>query len=491
MSKSDPLIPVLVGAAAVQQRIDDPAQAREPLALMIAALEQAADDAGSRDLLRRASSVCAPRGFWAYPDPCRLIAGHFGADGARTAVAEIGVLQTTLFGRAARDIAAGRADIVLVAGGEARYRSRSAMRRGVVEQFTQQDTSVAPDEVLRPARDVLHDLEIARGVAMPVQQYAMIENALRAANGQSFAAHRDEVAALWARFSSVAADNPDAWNRIATDAATIRGGDGNRMLALPYTILHTSQWNVDQASAFILTSTATARRLGVAEDRWIYPHAVVDSNLMLALSERRDLHRCAGFARAGERVEQLTGTAIAAAEHLELYSCFPSAVRLQMREMGIAGERQVTVTGGMTFAGGPLNNFMLQALARMTAILRADPGSRGAVTAVSGILTKQGVSLWSATPPARPFAFDDVSDATARDARSVPVVDGATGVATVATYTVLTPGDGGRLVALLDLPGGARTIAATTDSELVDYATRVELCGRRAEIDGDRLLRVQ
>ena len=46
-----------------------------------------------------------------------MLAERFGAAGARTEIAEIGVLQTALLGRAAADVAAGRADVVLVVGG--------------------------------------------------------------------------------------------------------------------------------------------------------------------------------------------------------------------------------------------------------------------------------------------------------------------------------------------------------------------------------------
>ena len=106
----DPRTPVLVGAGAVLQREEDPARALEPLELMVNALERAADDAGSRDLLARADSIRAPRGFWDYADPCRLLADRFGAKRAKTVVAEIGVLQTTLFGDAAQAIQAGEAD---------------------------------------------------------------------------------------------------------------------------------------------------------------------------------------------------------------------------------------------------------------------------------------------------------------------------------------------------------------------------------------------
>jgi acetyl-CoA C-acetyltransferase len=69
-----PRTPLLVGAAAVMQRLEDPTAAQEAGDLLIAACEAAADDAGSRDLLRAARSIAVPQGIWGYPDPGRLVA---------------------------------------------------------------------------------------------------------------------------------------------------------------------------------------------------------------------------------------------------------------------------------------------------------------------------------------------------------------------------------------------------------------------------------
>jgi acetyl-CoA C-acetyltransferase len=82
----NPRTPVLVGVGAVQQRLDDATQAKEPVELMIDALLRAEDDAGCRELLSSADAVMIPRGFWDYPDPGRLVAERFGA-AAKTTVA--------------------------------------------------------------------------------------------------------------------------------------------------------------------------------------------------------------------------------------------------------------------------------------------------------------------------------------------------------------------------------------------------------------------
>ena len=483
----DSRTPVLVGVGAVQQRLDDPRAALEPVELMIAALERAAVDAGSRELLARANSIRVPRGFWDYPDPGRIIAARFGATAAWTQVAEIGVLQTTLFGHAAEAIASGEEEVVLVVGGEAKYRSLRAQLTGVPAPLVLQ-SNVEPDSVLRPEREIWSALEADLGLMLPVTQYSIMETALRHAEGLSIEAHRREVARLWADFSRVAADNPYAWNRKSVSAEDITGArGGNRMLAFPYTKLHNSQWNVDQAAGLIFCSVAAARAAGVPESQWVFPLAVADANHMVPLSERAELHRSHGFRIAGRRALEIAGLGIGAVAHLELYSCFPVAVRVQARELSIPAGRRLTVTGGMAFAGGPLNNFVLQALVRMAEILRAARGSAGMVTAVSGMLTKQGVSLWSAQPPAEPFRFADVTREVARATKTVEVVGDYEGPASIAAYTVLYDGDAPvRAVLICDLSAGRRALAVTTDRQLAAAMIEREYCGRTVRIGQDR-----
>lgn len=484
LARLDPRTPVLVGAAAVEQRAATPDEAREPVDLMIDALARAADASAVRELLGRADSIRVPRGFWSYPDPGRIIADAFGARSARTELAELGILQTTLFGDAARAIQAGEAEVVLVAGGEARDRERVFARSGLAPGYRSQPAGTAADTVRAPGDDILHPLEIERGIAMPVQQYAMIENALRARDGLSVAEHRREVGELWARMSAVAAENPHAWSRRALSAEEIATpSQANRMLASPYAKLHNSQWNVDQAAGLILCSAAVARRAGVPEEGWIFPLAVAESNHMVPLSERVEIAACPGFRLTARAALDALGTSAADVPLLELYSCFPVAVRLQMREMGIAPGRDVTATGGMAFAGGPLNNFVLQAVARIVEEMRAGRGDVALVTAVSGMLTKQGVSLWGRRPPARGFRHDDVSAAVAAATPRARVESDYVGPARVATYTVLHEGgEPRRAVLLCDCPSGSRTIASVDDPSAARALDGVEVSGREVRI---------
>ena len=479
----DPRTPVLVGIGAVTEQVDDPREASEPLELMAVALERAAEDAGSKALLAAVDTIWTPRGFWTYSNPGRLLAERFGASDVRSIVAEIGILQTSILGRAARALAEGHGEVAMIVGGEARDRSSRLRRQGLEAPVTIQ-TDSQPDEVLRPAAEIMSRFEIDLGLFVPAIQYAMIDNALRYQERQSLADHRDELAALWGGFNRVAVANPDAWSRSPmSPEAIVSPDESNRMLSFPYTKSLVSQWNVNQSAGLILCTLEKAHRLGLDRRRFVYPLTVVDSEHMVTLSERRDLHRSLGFKHAGERALDYVGLSIDEVEHLELYSCFPAAVRVQQRELGVDLQRPVTKTGGMTFAGGPLNNFTIQSWAKMVETLRDDPGSMGLVTAVSGLLTKQGVSIFG-PEPARPFLFDSVTAATQADQATMIVEPDAEGRARVAGYTVIHAPDGATTVALVcDLDERRRTLCVVEDPELAEEGMRVELCGREVSLE--------
>jgi acetyl-CoA C-acetyltransferase len=206
---------------------------------------------------------------------------------------------------------------------------------------------------------------------------------------------------------------------------------------------------------------------------------------MLPLVHRSELHRCAAFRIAGRRAAELASLRLAQLAHLELYSCFPVAVRVQQRELGIPRQQPVTVTGGMAFAGGPLNNFVLQAAVRLAQRLRESPGASGMLNAVSGMLTKQGVSLWSSRPgPA--FEALDVSAEAERATARVEVAEGFRGRARVAGYTVLYEGDRPtQTVLLCDTGDSRRAVAVSEDPALARTAVTRELCGCELEIAAD------
>ena len=480
--------PVLVGIGTATRREDDFLHALEPMDLMQEAVNAAGVDSGCAATLPGVQAIAVPRGRWRYANPAGAIARAIGAANPHTVLASVGVLQQSLIGEACARIARGQAHTTLVAGADAGYRLLRAQIAGREPGERMRDDQ--PDEFLSPKDELRHAVEKRAGIKMPVALYAMLESAYRAKNGWSVAGHRDRLAELGARFSRVATDNPHAWQRKPVAAASIRdASERNPMQAFPYTRLHCSTWNVDQAAALLFCSAARAEALGVPRSRWIFPVASTESNHMVAVSARADLADCPGARIAGRAALAAGDISANDLDLVDLYSCFPIAVEAYAAALGLPHARELTITGGMAFAGGPYNNYVLQATCRAAELLRARRGRNALVSSVSGVLTKQGFGLWSIDAAPNGFVNADLSDAVAREQRVLEVDEDFSGAAAVAGYTVLHGrGQAPRALALVDTPGMRRALVESDDAALIDRLQEEEFVGRQVRVEHNRWL---
>lgn len=482
--------PVIVGVGFAQEHDDDPTRCAEAIELMVRAARSAAADAGSDDLLRRVESISVPQGLWQYRNPGALVAEALGCPQATSIISDLGVLQLTLLSDLCSAIAGGEQDVGLIVGGEAKYRELRAQVTGQPVAETVQGEEVARPQVHHASSDPFcSDLEAQRGLMSPAELFSIIESALRHQRGWSVDEHRDRVADLYREFSEIAAANPHAWRRQPVSAAEIRDPVGkNAMLAFPYTKLHCSQWNVNQAVALLVCSAAVAERLGVARERWIFPVSAAQSRHVVVLAQQRQLHSHRGTVLCGERALALADASLDDVAAAELYSCFPAAIQSFARDLGVEGRCAPTVTGAMSFAGGPFNHFSLYGVARMVEVLRSWKGERrfGLVSNLSGIFGKQGCALFSTEPNPNGYAFEDVTDAAAAQDPPVPIDAAYSGPATIAGYTVVYKrGEPSHAIAICDTPAGERTVARSDERALIEKMTQQEFCGRRVEIAPD------
>ena len=488
----DPRTPVLVGVGAAQHRAaagDDPSEGPEPAELMCRAAraalaDTALTDAGRGRLAATIVSVAVPVGTWSYADPARLVADDLGAAAASTIRVEIGVPQHTPVRVAAERILAGELDAAVVVGGEAKATQQRVVRAGGTPNEVDQGDVVA-DEVWTPQGEFMAPAEVEAGWWEPVDQYACIEQALGHAEGRTPEQLRDEVAGLWVAMNDVATHNPDAAFGEARSIEQLRApGPGNRPLALPYAKWHSTQWAVDQAGAMLLCSAALAAELDIDPGRWLFPHVLLESSFARSLSRRAELHRWPAMRVLGDAAAAHLGQPLAEVRHTEVYSCFPSAVRVQQRELALALDVAPTVTGGMAFAGGPFNNFTYQATAAVAARLREDPGSLGMVTTVSGLLTKPALAVWSTRPPGDGTLIEDLAPAADAATGTVDSTAHHVGEGVVATFTVTYDGTTpARALVLADLPDGSRWVGSSDDPALISTATGAGLIGSTFRID--------
>jgi acetyl-CoA C-acetyltransferase len=483
-------IPVIAGVGQILQRLEDPREAAEPLELMLAALARAGEDAGAPKLLARADSIYVTRGAWRYGDPGRLIARRLGAAPGETVGTPYGGnFSQACVTDAARQIQAGRRGVVLVTGAEIGRSAGQAQRQGVALRET--EAPGAPDRKVAEDKAIFHEAELARGMNSASDVFAVIESAVRFARGESLQAHAERVAELWAGFSAVACGNPHAWIRKPYSAREIgQASPENPMISYPYTRLLNANSRVDMGAGLILCSLETARSAGVPDEKLVYLHAATEAGDSNFLSTRMDFHRSPAVRIAGSRALELAGRSLAQIDHFDLYSCFPSSVEVAAAELGIPESRALTVTGGLTFGGGPLNSYGLHAIARMAEVVRERRGEAGLVHGNGGWLAKHAIGIYGAEPPEQGFRYENLQKQVDVFPLREALVDWE-GPVTVEAYTVAHQKGEPRIAHAACLTeGGRRTWGTLKDLAVMDAMMREEFCGRRGRLDGRGGLRV-
>ncbi len=483
----DPRTPVIIGVGQTIQRTDDLETALDPTLLMCSAIGVATTDAGLRSVPQPQSLRVVNLLSWKYGDPAYLIAEHLGLTATETAYTTMGGQSPqSLVNATAAEIQTGALDIAILAGGEARRTRVRARQAG----FPLEWPTAPQDRVPRILGDEFvlnHQLELDRGVMMPVQIYPIFESAIRASAGRSPGAHLQLISELWSRFSEVAATNPYAWSRRAMTAEEIRTpSPSNRMVGLPYTKYMNSNNDVDMAAALIMCSAGKAAAMGVPRDRWVFVHAGADCHEHQFVSNRWSFAETPAIELGGRRTLELAGCTIDDVALIDLYSCFPAAVQLGAQSLGLTLDRQLTRTGGLSFAGGPWNNYVMHAIATLVADLRAEPAELGLVWANGGYATKHSFGVYSTEPPEHGFRHDHPqAEIDALPRRELAETADAAGPATIEAYTVMHSRDGAPETAISTclLADGRRAWGTSTDSGLVTAMCDGEWIGRRVHLD--------
>jgi acetyl-CoA C-acetyltransferase len=484
----DPRTPVIVGVGQLLDREGG----RAPTDLMIEAIGSAEADAGSAGLAATAQVIgVVPVISWRYHDPARLVAAGIGADPAvRWYPPMGGNTPQLLVNRAAVAIASGDAEVAIVCGGES-YRTRMTLRRaGDRPDWVEQGEDDTP--TLDESNDFKmgHPAELELGIVLPTQTYPMFENALRHRAGRTAPEQSGLIGELWAGFSRVAAANPYAVDRTiytAEEISTVT--EDNRIIGFPYTKHMVSNPDLDAASATILCSVERATALGIPRDRWVFPWSGTDGNDPY-LSERSSFTGSSAIRIAGSAALELAGVGIDDVAHIDLYSCFPSAVEIAALELGIGLDRQLTVYGGLCFAGGPWNNPVGHAIATMVGVLREDAGSVGFVTANGGNIQKHAFGVYSSRPGPANFRHSHPQFAIDNAEPTREVAVGHEGPVEVEAWTVMHERDTtmARAHAALLLPDGRRAWGATNDPDVMAAMEVDDFAGRAAHRSADGAL---
>src|ERR1700732_3796163 len=229
-------VPVIVGVGEIIDRPKEITARLEPLTLLVEALKRAAAGSGGRLLGEIGSLDIVNFLSWRYQNPAKQLSDRLGIQPAHAYYGPVGGESPIRYlHEAAQRIARGECSVAAVCGAEAQSTATKAERSGVELPWTP-----FAHDVPEPKRGAAFQkpMAVKLGVFRPITVYPFYEAASAAHWGQTPREAMAESGALWSTYSSVAAQNPNAWlkRRFAPDEITTPTPD-NRLIAWPYTKL--------------------------------------------------------------------------------------------------------------------------------------------------------------------------------------------------------------------------------------------------------------
>ena len=278
--------------------------------------------------------------------------------------------------------------------------------------------------------------------------------------------------------SRVAAANPYAWSGKAMSAADIvTPSETNRPVAHPYQKFMVAQIGVNQGAAVLMTHLEAARAMGVANDKLVYVWSGAGAHEPDDFLSRHRYDHAPAMEEALRRTLELNGVTTRDIDLFELYSCFPCVPKLARRVLGLPADAQLSVTGGLTFFGGPGNNYMTHAITAMVRALRAGQGRVGLLHGNGEYVTKHHAAIIATAPPKQQIRNEDRQAAVDAHYGPVPeLVEDYEGPCSIETHTVgyTRKGEPDRGVVIVRTPQGRRVVARVSEPQtlacLVDAA---------------------
>lgn len=460
-------VPVVVGAGQHTNRIDDALTSPDPFEMLETVTRAAASDASPR--------LPDPTHVWVvsslslrHDDPAGELARRLGTTVANARYSGVGgAMPQWLVNRAAELVLSGARPVVVIAGAEALATRRRAKRAGVKLTWPKSDGQ--PETWPPPEADFgVTPAEIDHGLSAPSHMYALIETAVADAMGHGLEAHLEWMGGLMDDFNAVAADNPYSWfptRRDATEIATPT--PENRWVCFPYPKFLNAIMDVDMAAALIVTDAQTARDAGIASDEVAHVRGWADAQDVRFVSQRPSLSDSPAIEGCGRVALSMADHDVDAITAFDLYSCFPSAVEVSARALGVqpGDGRPLTLTGGLPYHGGPGNNYVTHVLANTFAHVREHPDAAVLVNGNGYYLTKHAVGVYTSRPPdAVPEPSARVQEDVDAAATPLPFNRMAQGAGRVVAYTVPFDRDGDPAagIVLADVDG-TRTVALADD----------------------------
>jgi acetyl-CoA C-acetyltransferase len=173
----------------------------------------------------------------------------------------------------------------------------------------------------------------------------------------------------------------------------------------------------------------------------------------------------------------------------DLYSCFPAAIKMFSKSLGLDNEISKTITGSMAYAGGPLNSFVLHSTVKMIQKIRTSELSHGLVTGVSGMMTKQSFCVWGKKYQER-FIFNDVTDQAKLNEIPVELSSITEGEGEIIGYTIIEASESApKAVLYIDDEKQDRKVVSSYDKIFINLLMEEEWVGKKVKFKDGQVVR--
>ena len=504
MQDIDPNTPIVVGVGQyVSREIDETANMLSPFEIASEAARRALADVGAEvDVNPYVDTLAIVRLFehsmrgqspWQNPFGCShnmpwSVARRIDVEPTTAIYAAVGGQSPQrLVNDMCERIHTGEVRVALLAGGEAVATLRHASRRGIELDWNEEEDGdfedVCSDEPMA------NDYEARHGIVFPIHVYSMFDQARRHELGLSLEGYRAQIADMFALFTKVAARNAYAQFPTERDASFLRQISArNYLVCEPYTKWMVAQDSVNQGAAVVLTSVGLARELNIDESRWVYLRSYADVDDVPVIKRPR-LSSSQAQVLAAKKALDSAALSIDDIEHIDFYSCFPVAVSSLCDHLGIdpCAPRELTVTGGLPYFGGPGSNYSMHAIAEIVERIRRARDSFGIVVANGGYLSKHSVGIYAGnlTSPWSPISSSREQH-RAKAGNSIAVTEKATGTGRIESHAAIyangkptsgfilgrLDGTNARFLALVDLEDQA-SLAGLFEDDVIGRSVSV------------------
>jgi acetyl-CoA C-acetyltransferase len=489
--------PIIVGAAQITQKkdVDIPL---DPINLITEASNNAIEMSGVDSLQNCIDTIyMSTISSWIYDDAPSRLSNLLGIKPSQKYSAPIsGNIPQLLVNKSAKKISLGTSKAILIAGGEASYSKYRAKKKDIKLNWPK-----PPPRAVNEARKAivfyLSSFENQYKLTNPTYIYALIETAFRAESGRSLKEHLDFIGKLYERFSHIASENPYAWEQNQFNREEIiTPSVVNRIVCHPYTKRMVANLYVDQSAALVMTSEKIAQELGIDQKFWVYPMGGADLKNIFYMAQRPQLHDSPAIREASRLSLEQAGLNLDDINVFDLYSCFPCMVEIARQEIGIPEDdpRDLTLTGGLSFFGGPFSSYSMHSIVTAVNLIQKNPSMKVMILANGGYNTSESVGIYGNKPPARPWQEIEYIDIQQKiNAKALPKpIEIANGNLTIEAYTIIydrksLPEWG---VVMGHLESGERTLAfIIADSETLLNLEQQELVGVTFKVKYDSKLK--